>query len=112
MHHFAEGLEVVAAIADLIGIAILLIGAVRFLVQYGVYEFKSLRGKAGCEAMQALRLDLGRYILLSLEFLIISDIIHSALTRTLEDFLLLGLLVIIRTAISFFLGRELKEVAP
>jgi uncharacterized membrane protein len=41
--------------------------------------------------------------------MIISDIIHSGLSRTLDDFLLLGLLVVIRTAIGFFLNQELKE---
>jgi uncharacterized membrane protein len=57
-----------------------------------------------------LRMGLGSYILLSLEFIIISDIIMSAINRSLDDLLALGLLVIIRIVLSFFLGRELGEV--
>jgi uncharacterized membrane protein len=57
-----------------------------------------------------LRLQLGSYILLSLEFIIISDIIQSAISRNLDDILSLGVIVIIRVALSFFLGRELNEV--
>ncbi len=42
--------------------------------------------------------------------MIISDVIQSALSRNLDDFLLLGLIVIIRTVLSLFLARELIEV--
>ena len=57
-----------------------------------------------------MRLRLGSYILLSLEFIIISDIIMTGISRTVDDLLALGLLVIIRVALSFFLGRELSDV--
>ena len=55
-------------------------------------------------------MELGGYLLAALEFMIVSDILHTVITRELEDLLFLGLLVVIRTAISFFLGLELKEV--
>ncbi len=48
--------------------------------------------------------------MLALEFIIISDIIQSAISINMDDLLSLGLLVIIRVALSFFLGRELSEV--
>ncbi len=57
-----------------------------------------------------MRLRLGGYILLSLEFIIISDIIMTGISRNVDDLLALGLLVIIRIALSFFLGRELSDV--
>jgi len=47
--------------------------------------------------------------LLALEFMIVSDVIHSALSRTLDDFLLLGVLVLIRSVLSFFLSLDLKD---
>ena len=55
-------------------------------------------------------MELGRYILASLEVLIVSDIIHTALTFSLGDLMFLGLLVLIRSLISFFLDRELREI--
>ena len=56
------------------------------------------------------RLELGGYILTALEFMIVSDIIHTALTRKIEELYFLALLVVIRTAIGYFLNMELKEI--
>lgn len=109
MENMKEALEFVAITAEFVAIAILLIGAFKFLGSYVVFEFKGLLGRECAIKIQNLRLPLASYILLSLDFLIISDIIQSVLGRTLDDFLLLGLLVVIRTAISFFLSQELKE---
>ena len=53
---------------------------------------------------------LGRYILLGLELMIVSDLIHSFLKPDLESLYVLTLVVIIRTAVSFFLGKELEAV--
>ena len=55
------------------------------------------------------RMELGRYILSALELLIVSDIIHTALSLALADLLFLGFLVLIRSMISFFLNREIRE---
>ena len=103
-------LEVASEIIDLIGIAILLIAATKFLMQYARFEFERIRGLAGVIQIRDLRLCLGSYILLALEFMIISDVIHSALRRTLDDLILLGVLVLVRSAISYFLSLDLKEV--
>ena len=102
-------LEVAADVVDLVAIAILLIAAVRFLVHYIGIEIARVGGMDCLFQIRELRLRLGSYIMLALEFMIISDVIHSALSRTLDDFLMLGILVLIRSALSFFLGRELKE---
>ena len=109
MEYANEMLEYVAIGADWVGLAILLIGAIKFLSSYIEFEFKSLAGRDCAIQIQKLRLPLGSYILLSLEFMIISDIINSMLSRTVNDFLLLALLVAIRTAIGFFLGQDIKE---
>jgi uncharacterized membrane protein len=42
--------------------------------------------------------------------MIVSDIIHSFLQPDLKSLGQLGLLVLIRTIISFFLGKELEAV--
>ncbi len=109
MEYVKEVLEFIAVSADLIGLTILLIGAFKFLGSYIAFEFKKLFGRDCAIQIRNLRLPLGSYILLSLEFMIISDIINSALSRTVNDFLLLALIVVIRTALGFFLGLDLKE---
>ena len=103
-------IEALAIAIDLIGVAIILIGAVKFALRAGKLEIQRLRGLACAYQIRYNRMELGGYILAALEFMIISDILQSVITRELEDLFFLGLLVVIRTAISFFLGLELKEV--
>lgn len=102
-------LEYAAEVVDLIGIAILLATAVRFLIHYVGFEIARVRGLDCVFRIRDMRLRLGSYILLALEFMIISDVVHSALKQTLDGLLGLGMLVLIRSAISFFLGLDLKE---
>ncbi|MCM2139754.1 DUF1622 domain-containing protein [Vagococcus fluvialis] len=52
---------------------------------------------------------LGSYVLLSLEVLIASDIIETILNPSIEDILILAGVVVIRTAISYFLGKEMES---
>ena len=100
----------IAFAIDLVGIAILIFAALKFIAHFVGFEIKRLHGLECVEGIRNLRLQLGSYILLSLEFIIISDIIQSAISRNLDDILSLGVIVIIRVALSFFLGRELNEV--
>ncbi len=103
-------LEMIAVAIDLVGIAILVYAALRFVVHFLGFEIKRLRGLEFVEGIRDMRLRLGGYILLSLEFIIISDVILTAISRNVDDLLALGLLVLIRGVLSFFLGRELNEV--
>jgi uncharacterized membrane protein len=110
MEQIESVLRTIAIAVDLVGITILLIAALRFLVNYVRFEIKRLGGLECVDGIRELRLGLGSYILLALEFMIVSDIINSGISRNMDDFLLLGLLVLIRTALSFFLGRDLDDV--
>ena len=53
----------------------------------------------------------GSYLLLGLEFLIAADIIRTIVKPTLEELAILGGIVVIRTIISYFLGKELGDGA-
>ena len=105
----AHGLEWVISGIDLASIAIMLIGSLRFIAGF-------VRAEASGDAAERVkridreRMELGRYILSALELLIVSDIIHTALSLALADLLILGLLVLIRSLISFFLDREIREI--
>ncbi len=63
-----------------------------------------------------IRLFLGRYLALGLEFQIGADILSTAVAPTFNDVLLLGAIVVIRTALNYFLSKELererKQVRP
>lgn len=105
----AHGLEWIAVGIDLLAIALMLIGAVRFVLGVVKAEFNKQAARR-VDGINHERQELGRYILAGLELLIVSDIIHTALSLKLYDLLFLGLLVIIRSAISFFLDREIREI--
>ncbi len=101
--------EAIAIVIDMIGAGLILIGAVKFALRAAKLEIQRLRGLACVRQIRHNRVELGGYILAALEFMIVSDILHTVITHELEDLYFLGLLVLIRTAISYFLGMELKE---
>jgi len=105
----AHGLEWLSAGIDLASIAIMLVGSLRFIVGFAGAEFNRERLER-IEGIDWHRMELGRYILSALELLIVSDIIHTALSLALADLLFLGILVLIRSMISFFLNREIREI--
>lgn len=105
----AHLLEWASTAIDLVSIAIMLIGALRFTLGFAAAEFRR-DAKERVEGIDLHRMELGRYILAALELLIVSDIIHTALSLELSDLLFLGLLVLIRSVISFFLDREMRDI--
>ena len=52
----------------------------------------------------------GTYLLLGLEFLIASDILKTVLEPTLNELAILGGIVVLRTVLSVFLNKEIKEL--
>ncbi|SMX34058.1 DUF1622 domain-containing protein [Actibacterium lipolyticum] len=102
-------LEWVGAGVDLFAIAVMLIGAMRFVIGFVRAEFNRKENDRARQINHE-RVELGRYILSGLELFIVSDIIHAALSLALSDLVFLGLLVVIRSVISFFLDREIREI--
>ncbi|CAG7620090.1 DUF1622 domain-containing protein [Leucobacter soli] len=92
------------------------IGVVALLVGFGIAGVLSARalltGRGGRAAFQTLRTSLGGSILLGLEIFVAADIIRTISTPTLEDALILGLIVIIRTVLSMSIQIEIDGVVP
>lgn len=113
LHQELEGvvfaLKWVAAGIDLLSILIILIGTVRFVIGFAGAEMNGADG-GRVAGIDNARVEIGRYILAGLELFIVSDIIHAALSLAMADLLFLGLLVLIRAIISFFLEREMKDI--
>ena len=107
-HPLISGLSgfamIAAAIIGYIGVAIMMYGAFRV-----AYDFvKSMI--TGQTHVSRLRIELGKYLALGLEFLIGKDIIGSIVEPTWDDLGKLGAIIVLRTVITIFLSRELKEV--
>jgi uncharacterized membrane protein len=100
-----EALNWVGAGIDLAAIVIMLVGVARFLGDFATTFRAGADRGAGIDRA---RVELGRYILAGLELLIVSDLIDTALSLLLSDLVFLGLLVVIRSVISYFLDREIN----
>jgi len=60
--------------------------------------------------LEKIRYDVGRHLLLGLEFLIAADIMRTIAQPSLEQVTVLAIIVAIRTVLSFFLTREMERV--
>lgn len=95
--------EVIGAVAMCVGFVIALVLGVRAL----------RRGDGGQAAFQTLRTTLGAAILLGLEVLVAADLIRTITSKpSLEDALILGLIVLIRTVLSMSIQIEIEGVLP
>lgn len=59
---------------------------------------------------ESIRLKLGSYLVLALEFFIAGDIVKTIITPTWESLGILGAIVVIRTILSYFLTKDLKRM--
>ena len=91
------------------GISIIVWGVLVIFAKVVSVEVKMLKGRKAFMEREALRHQLGSYLLLGLEFLIAADIIHTISYPTLNDIIILGSIVLIRTVISYFLDRDIAE---
>ncbi len=102
LHWTATGIEVA-------GVAIIVVGALIATVAF--LRRGPAAGWAG--AYRRYRADLGRGILLGLELLVAADIIGTvAATPTLRSLAVLGLIVLIRSFLSFSLEVEIEGRLP
>jgi uncharacterized membrane protein len=94
---------------EVAGVAILVGGSLVALVSAAA----DLGRGNGRAAYQRARQDVGRAILLGLEVLIIADIVLTiTVDRTFDSALTLGLIVLVRTFLSFSLEIELEGALP
>jgi len=103
-------LNLISFAIGIVGVLIMAWGVLLTIVEFLRFEYRDLRKSSDKKKQKdriSLRQDLGSYILLSLEFMIAGDIIHTVLRPNKEALIILGSIVVIRTIISYFLNREL-----
>ena len=104
-----ELLEWLALLTDAVGVSIMLAGFLLALWQF-LSGFWSQTVMDEIAVIQKVRCRLGSYLVLSLEFMIVSDLLHSVMTQALEDLYFLAALVLLRTIIGYFLNKEIQEL--
>lgn len=103
-------IELASLVIETLAIVIIVVAILYGLLQYVLDTF--LRGRTR-DVYQAFKIRLGSALLLGLEILVAADIIRTvALEPTLENVLVLGLLVIIRTFLSWSLVVEIEGRWP
>ncbi len=107
---FTELMDHVAQAFEALGAAILIVGVIwSFLL--GAIAVR--RSGWSARAYLVLRQAFGGTLLLGLEILVAADLIRTiAVAPTLNNVLQLGLIVVIRTFLSFSLETEIEGVAP
>src|SRR5690242_8079809 len=97
---FTETMEQVAAGVEVLGVAVLVVGLLWFLGRAAL----RLRAAQGRQVYGDLREGIGGTLLLGLEILVAADLIKTVtVAPTWENVLSLGLIVLIRTFLSFSL---------
>ena len=95
---------------EILGVLILVVGGLLALVGCVI---ELARGRVPSHVFDEVRARLGRAILLGLEILVIADIIRTiVVSPTLSSALTLGLIVVVRIALSFAIDVEVDGVAP
>jgi uncharacterized membrane protein len=67
--------------------------------------------KAPAEAKDNVRLRLGRWLALALEFELAADILRTAIAPTWNEIGQLAAIVVLRTVLNYFLQREIDQAA-
>jgi uncharacterized membrane protein len=103
-----KAVEFASLSIELMAVAIILVAVV-----YGLIRFAIDSAKNDPTAYQDLKRRIGRSLLLGLEFLVAADIIRTvALDPSLQSVLVLGLLVLVRTFLSWALIVEIDGRWP
>jgi uncharacterized membrane protein len=99
-----EAVDLLVRLVEAAGAVVIFIGAVLAIAQFA----RVLVGRSP-ERFTAVRLTLGRFLALGLEFQLASDVLRTAIAPSFEELGKLAAVAAIRTALNFFLAREIKE---
>jgi uncharacterized membrane protein len=98
----ALAVDVVAAIVMVLAFLVAVVGFAT--ASFGAWPVERIR------QIQMVRCGLGVKLVFALELMIISDLLHTIVSRTMDDLLFLAALVLIRTVVAYFLNREIQEI--
>ena len=104
---FEAVMEFASSTFEAVGVAVLVVG--------GVWAFVRALGnwRRGDDVYVGVRRDFGRALLLGLEVLVAADIVKTvSVATTLENVVILGVLVLVRTLLSFSLDVAIDGMAP
>jgi uncharacterized membrane protein len=99
-----EGVQWLRLIVELCGATIVGLG-----IAIAAVQFLAALLNRNTADFTAIRLVLARYLALALEFQLGADILSTAVAPTWTQIGQLGAIAVIRTALNYFLSREMRE---
>ena len=102
--HLVTAVGYLKPAVEAVGAAIVGFGALATVVVYLLSLF-GIRKRSYTE----IRLFLGRYLALGLEFQLGSDILSTAVAPTIAEVKILAAIVVIRTVLNYFLSKEIER---
>ena len=97
--------DVLVRLVEAAGALVIFIGAAFAAVRFVVTGART----RSAEAFVPVRLGLGRFLELGLEFQLASDVLRTAIAPSFREIGQLAAVAAIRTALNYFLGREIRE---
>nr|WP_231976637.1 DUF1622 domain-containing protein [Mycobacterium sp. E740] len=98
------GVDLMVRLVEAAGALVIVIGALIAIVKF----FMSLLRRDAIE-FSAVRLTLGRFLALGLEFQLASDVLRTAISPSFEEIGKLAAIATIRTALNYFLAKEIAN---
>jgi uncharacterized membrane protein len=102
--HLVTAVGYLKLAVEAVGAAIVGFGALATVAVYLLSLF-GIRKRSYTE----IRLFLGRYLALGLEFQLGSDILSTAVAPTIAEVKILAAIAVIRTALNYFLSKEIER---
>lgn len=103
-----SAVDYLTLLAELCGAFVIAVGVIRALVKFLPHVFRRERDEG--EYKENIRLQLGKSLALALEFELGADILKTAVAPTLPIIAQLAAIIVLRTALNYFLERELRDV--
>ena len=103
----ATALEALAELADFTTGAAIGVGIVAAM--WAAARFLGTRRGGAPSSLPEIRLTLGRWLALALEFALAADILRTVMVPTWNEIGKLAAIVVLRTALNYFLGREIEQ---
>jgi uncharacterized membrane protein len=108
MDTFHSVINIISFTLNIIGALVIIWGILICLFDFLKKEI--FNREESIQLNEVIRLKLGSYLVLALEFFIAGDIVKTIITPTWESLGILGAIVVIRTILSYFLTKDLKKV--
>lgn len=100
-----DALGVLVPVVEACGAAVIIVGALWAFVRFVVVGLRDRDARA----FVPVRLTLGRFLALGLEFQLASDVLRTAVAPSFRELGQLAAVAAIRTALNYFLAREIDE---